>query len=189
MENTVTKSAFKTRELVLTAFMAVLTAVCSWIVIPAAVPFTLQTFAVYLTVLLLGGRNGLFSVTVYLLLGLIGIPVFSGFTGGPGVLFGRTGGYLVGFLLIALVYMAAERLPVSNTQVRILVSAAALVIGTVLCYAVGTAWFIKVYTSSTGPVELRTALSWCVTPFILADMAKLAAAVLLSGRIKKYMKL
>ena len=92
------RSKFTTKEIVLTALMAVIMAVCSWISIPTEVPFTLQTFAVFCALLLLGGRNGFFSVLVYILLGAVGIPVFAGFSGGMGVILGTTGGYIVGFL-------------------------------------------------------------------------------------------
>ena len=68
----------KTRELAYTGILAALIAVCSWISIPTAVPFTLQTFAVFLTLGLLGGRLGTLAVTVYLLLGAVGLPVFAG---------------------------------------------------------------------------------------------------------------
>ena len=93
----------KTRELAYTGILAALIAVCSWISIPTAVPFTLQTFAVFLTLGLLGGRLGTLAVTVYLLLGAVGLPVFAGFHGGLGAFLGATGGYLVGFLLLAFI--------------------------------------------------------------------------------------
>ena len=81
----------KTRELAYTGILAALIAVCSWISIPTAVPFTLQTFAVFLTLGLLGGRLGTLAVTVYLLLGAVGLPVFAGFHGGLGAVLGATG--------------------------------------------------------------------------------------------------
>ena len=85
------------------ALMAVLMCLCTWIAIPAAVPFTLQTFAVFTAVELLGARRAFWSVAVYLLMGAVGLPVFSGMTGGFGVLLGQTGGYLWGFLLLPLI--------------------------------------------------------------------------------------
>ena len=88
----------KTRDLTLIAVFAAVIAVCAWISIPAAVPFTLQTLGIFLAVGLLGGRRGTISVGVYLLLGAVGAPVFSGFNGGIGYLLGATGGYLLGFL-------------------------------------------------------------------------------------------
>ena len=93
---------FKTIDMVYIAVFAVLIAICSWISIPTTVPFTLQTFAVFLAVGVLGGKRGSLSVLIYILLGAVGIPVFAGFSGGFGVLLGQTGGYIVGFLFSAL---------------------------------------------------------------------------------------
>ena len=77
--------------------LAALMAVCSWISIPTAIPFTLQTMAVFLAVGLLGGKRGTLAVTAYVLLGAVGAPVFANFSGGIGILLGQTGGYILGF--------------------------------------------------------------------------------------------
>ena len=90
-----------TKDMALTAMFAVLIAVCSWISIPLAVPITLQTFGVFCALAVLGGKRGFFAVLVYILLGAAGLPVFAGFKSGIGTLFGSTGGYIVGFLLMA----------------------------------------------------------------------------------------
>ncbi|MGQ4823869.1 biotin transporter BioY, partial [Enterococcus faecalis] len=88
------------KELILAAEFAAIISVLSQMTIPfGLVPLTGQTFAIGLTATFLGRKLGLISVGVYLLLGLIGLPVFSGMTGGIAVLFGPTGGYLIGFLL------------------------------------------------------------------------------------------
>lgn len=187
MENN--SSRTKTKELVLTALMAVLITVCSWIQIPAAVPFTLQTFAVFVALELLGGRNGLLSVTVYILLGLMGVPVFSGFKGGAGVLLGTTGGYIIGFIFLALVYWLFEKIPTGSKRLRLMLNILALIAGTAVCYTFGTVWFMHVYTAQNGAVELAKVLKWCVTPFILIDLAKMAASLLLTSRIKKYVNI
>lgn len=180
----VTKSKITTKELVFTALMAVIIAVCSWISIPTTVPFTLQTFGVFMAVGLLGGKKGTVSVLVYILLGAVGVPVFAGFSGGIGVLFGTTGGYIVGFLLSGLVYWAmtaafGEKLPVMII---------AMVLGLLVCYAFGTAWFMIVYAKNTAPIGLMTALGWCVFPFIIPDCIKIALAVVLTKQLKKYVK-
>lgn len=104
------RAGSKTQDMAYIALFAVVMAVCAWIVIPMVVPFTLQTFAVFLAVGVLGGKRGTFAILLYLLLGIIGIPVFSGFTGGIGVLLGNTGGYLVGFLCTSLIMWGMERL-------------------------------------------------------------------------------
>ena len=98
----------KTKDLALCALFAALIAVCAWISIPATVPFTLQTFAIFAALGLLGGKRGTVAVAVYLLLGAIGVPVFAGFQGGIGALLGTTGGYLLGFLLTALIVWGME---------------------------------------------------------------------------------
>ena len=174
---------FKTKDLTYTALGAVLIAVCSWISVPAPVPFTLQTFAVFSVLLLLGGRRGTAAVLVYLLLGAAGVPVFSGFRGGLGALLGATGGYLLGFLLTGLVYRLFERFT-GRVWLRIF----ALVLGLALCYAFGTLWFVQVYARQTGPISVAAALGWCVFPFLLPDGVKLALALLLSRRLRPLLK-
>lgn len=97
----------RTVDLTYIALFSVLMAVCAWISIPMPkplVPFTLQTFAVFSAMTALGGRRGLYAVTVYLLLGAVGLPVFAGFQGGASVLLGSTGGYIIGFLASAILF-------------------------------------------------------------------------------------
>ena len=182
------KKGFSTLEIVYIAICAALMAVCSWISIPAPAPlapFTLQTFAVFLILLLLGGRRGFFTILTYILLGAVGLPVFAQFMSGVGVLFGTTGGYIIGFLFSALLYWALERVIGDKPVLKI----AALVLGLIVCYAFGTAWFMVVYARQAGPVGLATALGWCVLPFILPDLAKLALAWVLSTMLKKHVRL
>ncbi len=168
-----------TRELALIAMGAALIAVCSWLSVPAAIPFTLQTFAVCLVTAVFGLRMGLWTVAVYLLLGAVGAPVFSGFKGGIGALLGTTGGYLLGFVFTALtVGLAVERF---GRRLPVLIGSMAL--GILLCYAFGTAWFVFVYSRGSGPVGVGTALGWCVLPYLLPDGVKLFLAALLTGRL------
>lgn len=176
---------FKTLDMVYIAVFAVLIAICSWIPIPATVPFTLQTFAVFLAVGVLGGKRGSFSVLIYILLGAVGIPVFAGFSGGLGVLLGQTGGYIVGFLFAALLMWAMEALLGKKTWVLGL----SMVLGLIVCYAIGTVWFMVVYAKNTEAVELAVVLGWCVIPFILPDLIKIALALVLSKRLGKILKL
>ena len=187
-EAVVSKKNLSTAELVYIAVCAALMAVCSWISIPAIPPlppFTLQTFAVFLILLLLGGRRGFFTVLTYVLLGAVGLPVFAQFTGGVGILFGSTGGYIIGFLFSALVYWLLERI----TKAKPVLKPAALVLGLIVCYAFGTAWFMAVYARQSGSVGLTTALGWCVVPFIIPDLVKLALAWSLGAVLKKHVKL
>lgn len=158
-----------------------LMAVCSWISIPTAIPFTLQTFAVFLAVTVLGGKRGTLAIIVYLLLGMAGVPVFAEFSAGPGVLFGTTGGYLIGFIFTALLMWLFERL----LGTRLPMQAVSMFLGMVTYYMIGTAWFMVVYGSVNGPVSLMTALGWCVIPFVIPDLVKAALALGFGRTLKK----
>ena len=180
--STVAATRSKTYDIVYIAVFAVIMAICSWISIPAAVPFTLQTFGVFIAAGVLGGKRGTLSVLVFILLGAVGIPVFANFSGGIGVLAGPTGGYIIGFLFSALVMWAMEKLPGKKSIMQIV----SMVVGLVVCYAFGTAWFMVVYGKANGPVGLVTALGWCVFPFIIPDLIKIALANVLSRKLRKY---
>lgn len=175
---------FSVRDMALSALFAALIAVCSWISVPSAVPFTLQTFGVFMAAGLLGGKRGTVSVLIYILLGAAGIPVFSGFKGGAGVLAGSTGGYIVGFLFTALIIWLFEA-KARNRKYTLPISMA---VGLLACYAFGTAWFMFVYARTSGSVGLVTALTWCVFPFILPDAAKITLACFLIRRIKSVVR-
>ncbi|MCI6567784.1 MAG: biotin transporter BioY [Dysosmobacter sp.] len=176
------KSKWSAKDMAYVAIMAVVIAICSWISIPTTVPFTLQTFAVFLAVGVLGGRRGTFAVLVFILLGAVGVPVFAGFQGGIGVLLGTTGGYIIGFLLSALLYWAMTQALGEKTPVMV----AAMVLGLIVCYAFGTAWFMVVYARNSGAIGLGTALGWCVFPFVIPDLAKIALAVGLTRVLKPH---
>lgn len=180
--NTMAASKSKTYDLVYIAVFAVLMAVCSWISVPTAVPFTLQTFAVFMAVGVLGGRRGTMSVVLYMILGAVGVPVFAGMTGGIGILTGTTGGYIVGFLFSALVMWAMEKLPGKKSVMQIV----SMIVGLIVCYAFGTAWFMIVYSRANGAVGLATVLGWCVIPFIIPDIIKIVLAYGLSRKLRKF---
>lgn len=167
------------------SLFAAVMAVCSWISVPATVPFTLQTFGVFLAVGTLGGKRGSLAVITYLLLGAVGAPVFAGFSGGIGCILGSTGGYIVGFLFSALVMWAMEHFLGKKKWVL----AISMVIGLLVCYAFGTAWFMIVYANNTGAIGLWTALSWCVFPYIIPDAVKIVLALVLCRRLAKACKL
>ena len=172
---------FTTKELVLTAMFSALLAVCSWISIPiGAIAFTLQTFAVFCAVNLLGGRNGLFSILVYLLLGAAGLPVFSGFKSGIGVLAGPTGGYIIGFIFIALIFWAGTKLMGDKLPVRI----ALMTAGLAVCYAFGTIWFVFGYSKGGSHMSFLNAMKICVFPFIPFDLGKLVLCLLITEPVK-----
>ena len=177
------KKFLTVQDMVLIAVFVAIITVCSFIQISVGpVPFTLQTFGVFIAAGVLGGKRGTLSVLVFILLGAVGIPVFANFSGGIGVLVGPTGGYIIGFLFSALVMWAMEKLPGKKSIMQIV----SMVVGLVVCYAFGTAWFMVVYGKANGPVGLVTALGWCVFPFIIPDLIKIALAYVLSRKLRKY---
>lgn len=171
----------KTTDMAYIAVFAVIIAICAWICIPAAVPFTLQTFGVFLTLVVLGGKRGTLAVLVYILLGMVGVPVFSGFKGGIGSLFGSTGGYILGFLLSGLVMWLFEMLFGKKKWVL----AVSMIVGLLACYLFGTIWFMVIYTSQSGAIGIGTALAWCVFPFVVPDVVKLILAFVVGKRLKR----
>ena len=148
-------------------------AVCAWLAVPVSdIGLTMQTFGIFLALGLLGGKRGTVSIGIYLLMGLVGLPVFSGFRGGPGVLLGITGGYLWGFLASGLTYWALERfgkLP-------------AMVCGLMACYACGTLWFLQYSGGGLAFVLLR-----CVVPYLIPDGIKIFLAWSLSRRLARHL--
>lgn len=161
------------------ALSAALISLCAWLSVPAPIPLTMQTFAVFAVAGTLGARRSALALGTYILLGALGLPVFAGFQGGAGALLGATGGYILGFLPAALIAGAgAERL--GRGLPALLFSMAA---GLVCCYAMGTAWYVAVYARAGGQAGVAAVLSACVLPFIPADAAKLLLAALLSKRL------
>ncbi|OUN32613.1 biotin transporter BioY [Massilimicrobiota sp. An80] len=171
----------KTRDIVYMSVFTAMISICSWISIPASIPFTLQTMGVFTTVGLLGGKRGTLTVLTYILLGAIGIPVFAGLTGGVSVLLGTTGGYIIGFLLSALLMWGIEAIMGRNQ----IVLAFSMVAGLIVCYVFGTAWFMMIYTQHSGVIGLSTVLGLCVIPFIIPDLIKIGVALFLINRLKK----
>ena len=159
---------FTVRDMTLCAIFTAIIAVCSQIAVPMTVPFTMQTFAIFCSLAILGGKRGTISILLYVILGTIGIPVFAEFTGGFGIVLGTTGGYIIGFVPMALVYWAAEKVFGKNLPVVI----ASMAVGLIVLYAFGTLWFMMVYTKTTEAVDFFTALKWCVLPFIIPDGCK-----------------
>lgn len=171
----------KTRDIVYMSVFTAMISICSWISIPASIPFTLQTMGVFTTVGLLGGKRGTLTILTYILLGAIGVPVFAGLTGGISVLLGTTGGYIMGFLLSALLMWGIETIMGRNQ----IVLAFSMVAGLIVCYVFGTAWFMLIYTQHSGVIGLSTVLGLCVIPFIIPDLIKIGVALFLTNRLKK----
>ena len=158
-------------------------AVCAFVSIPMpwGVPVTLQTFAVFAAVGILGWKRGVLSLLLYLAIGALGAPVFSGFRGGFGVLLGPTGGYLWGFIPALL--LCGLLMPLFGKRFFGLL--ACMGAGLLVCYTAGTIWFV---CFSQSPTTFGGALLGCVVPFIAPDAAKLALAAFLSLRCRSLLK-
>ncbi len=174
------KKKLLTRDLTLIAFMAVMIAVCSWISIPLGpVPFTLQTMGVMLTLGILGGKKGTLSVIVWIALGLVGVPVFSGFKAGAGVLLGVTGGYIIGFVFMGLIYWAITSIFGKSLSFKLI----AFVAGLFVCYLFGSVWFMAVYGMGGESISMADVLAKCVFPFLIPEVGKIGLAVVILSRL------
>lgn len=162
------------------ALMAALMCVLCPISLPIGpIPISLSILVIVITTMVLGTWRALVSYTVYLLLGAVGMPVFSGFQGGLAKLAGPTGGYLVGFFLLILIGGIVMELTKGNLLLTIL----AMAVGVAADYVLGTAWFM-LQTEST----LAHALEVCVYPFIPVDLAKILVGVLFGRLVKTSLK-
>lgn len=175
----------KTKNLVYVSLCSIIIVICSWIYIPTAVPFTLQTFAIYLAIFILGAKLGTLSILLYIFLGIIGLPVFSGFKSGIAALTGPTGGYIIGFIITGLIMLAFESL-FNKNKYSIIISS---IIGLIVCYLFGTIWFIKIFTTINGSISLAKTLGMCVIPFIIPDILKISFAYILSAKISRILNL
>ena len=151
-----------------------LMAVCSWISIPFAIPFTLQTFAVFFTTALMGTKRALIALIAYLLLGACGMPVFSGFTGGISAFLGPAGGFITGFVPAVLISGIIMK---NGGSVRMI---SGMLAGLTSLYAMGSLWYMLAYDASFTAV-----MSVCILPFIPGDIAKILLAAYLGKRLKR----
>lgn len=175
------KRKAKINELTEIALTVAFIAVCSFVTVSGAVPFTLQTLGIFLALGFLGGRKGTVAVVCYVLLGLAGAPVFSGFRGGFPVLAGATGGYIFGFIVGALAYWGISVLFGNKLYVK----AVGMAVTLAVVYCVGTAWFAFV-TGKTKSVDFASVFAVCVLPFIPFDVAKIAVAIAIIKPLSKH---
>ena len=159
---------------------AALLSISAWISIGGVVPVTMQTFTLALVLLLLGGRRGSMVTLLYLAIGAVGLPVYSGLRGGVGHLFSEGGGFLFGFLFFSLAYMIVTEIFSDTARVKI----AALATGVILLYSCGIIW----YTRYTPASSLMPLLMATVLPYLPFDAVKLTLAFFVSKRLEKYVK-
>ena len=177
MQNTTTeKRKITTQKMALVAIMTALTCILAPFSLPIGpVPISLTNLVIYFSLYLLGWKLGTLSYVIYLLIGLVVVPVFSGFTAGPAKLFGPTGGYLIGFIPMAIIAgIVIDKF--TNRGIQIL----GMIVGTAICYAFGTAWFCFQSGYTVG-----AALAVCVIPFIPADLCKMVIAMIIGPMVRK----
>ena len=173
-----TTSQSRTKKLTLFGLMTAVLCILGPFSIPlpvSPVPLSLTNFAVYITVYMLGMKCSTASVLVYLILGTAGLPVFSGFGGGLGKLAGPTGGYLIGFLFIALIQgFLMDRFPGKKSA-----AVAGMIPGLTVCYAFGTLWLAGQMNLSFG-----AALAAGVIPYLPGDMLKIILAAVIGPKLR-----
>ncbi len=174
MEDT---NKMKTRQLTLIGVMTAVTCILGPLSLPIGIiPISLTNLAIYFAVYALGGKRGTLSYIVYLFIGLVGLPVFSGFSGGFTKLFGPTGGYLIGFILMAFI----SGIFIDKFSSKIYMCFLGMVLGTIVTYILGTAWL-----SYEAHIGFNKALAVGVLPFIPGDIVKIIIASLIGPQIKK----
>lgn len=179
-ENAAVKPNMKVKEIVLIGIMAAVCCVLGpWSIPIGAIPVSLQVVAVCLCSYVLGAKKGTLAVVIYILLGLAGLPVFSGFSGGAAKLLGPTGGYIIGFIFMAFISgFFVERYGSGKIYMQVI----GLLSGLAVCYLFGTVWFAAINTKE---MNFSAAFAVCVYPFIPFDLLKLAVCVILGNALRK----
>ena len=171
------KTKTNVREMALIAVMAAVTCVLGPLSVPiGVVPISFTNLAVYLAIYVLGCKRGTISYIVYLLIGLVGVPVFSRFTGGGGKLFGPTGGYLIGFIFMALICGWF----IDKFDCKLVPSFVGMVLGTIVCYVFGTVWL-----AYQAGMSFYAALAAGVLPFIIGDLVKMVIAAVIGPQVRR----
>lgn len=167
----------RTKQMVLIALMTAVTCVLGPLSIPlpfSPVPISLTNFAIFLAVFVLGMKNATISFIVYLLLGAVGVPVFSSFRGGLAILAGPTGGYLIGFIFLALIMGFA----MEHYDRKLVPTIIGMVLGMIVCYAFGTVWLAKLLGLS-----FVKGLMMGVIPYLPGDAVKIIIAVIVGPKL------
>jgi biotin transport system substrate-specific component len=167
----------KIKFMTTTALMAAVICILGPLSLPIGpIPISLTNFAIYITMYILGTKRGLCAFLLYLLLGLVGLPVFSGFSGGPWKLFGPTGGYLIGFIPMALLIGLFLKKHSANRIACIIV----MELATWIAYLTGTLWL-----AFQANMTFAAALAAGVTPFIILDLIKIVISSLIGPVLRK----
>ena len=160
----------RTKQMVLIALMTAVTCVLG----PLSIPLPFSPVPIFLAIFVLGMKSGTISFIIYLLLGAIGVPVFSSFRGGLQVLAGPTGGYLIGFIFLALIMGFA----LEHFDRKLVPTIIGMIIGMAVCYAFGTVWLAKLLSLS-----FKEGLMMGVIPYLPGDAAKIIIAAIVGPKL------
>ena len=178
-----------TKDISLIAFFITLLIIGSWFTIPFVIPFTLQTLIIFTFIIILNLKQSLLIITIYLLLGFIGIPVFNSFQSGIGVFVGPTGGFLIGFIPMIIVSYLIKSFLLnkynSNKKIYNVLLFTSLLTGLIVCYVVAILWYILIYDTSA---KVFNTISILVLPFIIPDIIKIIISIIISERYHKITK-
>ena len=172
-------SKIRINNYVLISLFTAIIAICSFISIPSVIPFTLQTLGIFTSLTVLGGKRGTLCTILYIVLGIVGVPVFSGFSAGLGHILGATGGYITGFIFLSLCYLLVTKLLGNTTKFKAL----GLISGLFICYLFGTLWYMAVYLKTWNTESFLSTISVCVLPFIIPDSIKITLALLIDRKL------
>ncbi len=176
LKNKTKKPLFFTRVALCSALMCV----SAMISLPAFVPVTLQTFTLYFVLFAFGGLVGFYTANLYILIGVLGLPVFSNFRGGAGELFSPSGGFIIGFSLAALVYFLFEKLPC-----RKYTKAAGTIASLVMLYFAGVL-HIAIFYSDGFENGFFALIFYYALPYVVPDTVKIVLAYYISKRVRSF---
>ncbi len=166
-----------TKSIALISMFLSILIICSWITIPFTIPFTLQTLAIFCIILLTNIRVSLVIIILYILLGMLGFPVFSSFQGGIGIILGPTGGFIIGFIPMIITSSILKYIIKEKKFYFI-----SLFIGLIVCYTFGSIWYYYLYKLESNFYDV---LLVSVLPFIIPDIIKILISILIVNRINK----
>ena len=179
MEASATKKVLTTKTMALIGVMTAIICVMGPLSLPIGpVPLSLGTLAIYFAVYVLGMKKGVIACLVYLLIGLVGVPVFAAFSSGPAKLLGPTGGYLIGYIFLALICGFV----IDKTD-NMAICFFGMLLGTAVLYMFGTAWL-----AYSAKMTFQKALAAGVLPFIAGDAAKIVIAIIAGGEVRKRLR-
>ncbi len=171
---------FRPRDMAVVSMCVAVIACSAWITIPFTVNFTLQTLAIFVISSVFDFKKSFLSILLYILIGVCGLPVFSGFGAGPATVFGPTGGYLAGFMLIPPIMLLFSKISKASKALKF----TSMLVSLFVCYLFGTLWYYIGF-GAQADITFAQILTLCVIPFIIPDILKILIALSISERLSQ----